>query len=126
MHHFTMHFTFDVRLGLGLAAESAAMLLGQSEDANCMPKRKERATVPEVQLEEITAASILSAPMAQAHPLPQGEVQMCHAVDATPPSSSKKCRATSRVYEAFKQDPTDNSRYICQSTEDVIGGARCV
>ena len=61
----------------------------------------------------------------QAHPLPQGEVQMCHAADATPPSSSKKGRATSRVYEAFKQDPTDNSRYICQSTEDVVGGGVC-
>ena len=66
------HFMFDVRLGLGLAA-GAAMIVGQSEDAQCMPKRKERATVPEMQLEEATAASILSAPLAQADPLPQAQ-----------------------------------------------------
>ena len=49
-------FTFDIRLGLGLAA-GAAILVGQSEDAKCMPKRKGKATVPEVQVEEVTAAT---------------------------------------------------------------------
>lgn len=119
-------FTFDIRLGLGLAA-GAAILVGQSEDAKCMPKRKEKATVPEVQLEEVTAAasaaSILSAPMATAYPLPQE--QMLHAVDATPRSSSKKGRTTSRVHEAFVTDPADSSRCLCQSTENVRGGGVC-
>ena len=39
-------FTFGIRLGLGLAA-GAAILVGQSEDAKCMPKRKGKATVPD-------------------------------------------------------------------------------
>ena len=101
-------FTFDIRLGLGLAA-GAAMLLGQSDGAECMPsKRKGRATVPEVQAEEVTAANILSAPMAPAYPLPQddpsppqAEVQMLIAEDATSRKAARKGVTTSRVYEAF-------------------------
>ena len=50
------HSSFDIRLGLGLTA-GAATLLGQSEDARCMPKRKERATVPAAP----TAASSLAS-----------------------------------------------------------------
>ena len=81
-----------------------------------MPKRKQRATVPEVEAvqmseEELAAAmpSLMRLPVALAHPQ----------------ESQSSSRKTSRVHEAFTTDPTDSSRCLCQSTENVVGGGVC-
>jgi hypothetical protein len=44
---------------------------------------------------------------------------------AHPQESQSSSRKTSRVHEAFTTDPTDSSRCLCQSTENVVGGGVC-
>ena len=83
-------------------------------------KRKERAAAPEVEAvqmseEDLAAAmpSLVRVPVAIAQPEQESQ------------SSSRKGVTTSRVHEAFLTDPTNSSRCLCQSTENVVGGGVC-
>lgn len=115
------------RLAVGLSA-GAGFYISSGDETYCMPPRKKSGGKEPVHVDmrplasEEDAQAALCAPVAEATPLPV-PVPVSHVEDAT--EREVWSRKKSRIYEAYAKDPSDSTRCVGQSTENVTDGDVC-